>query len=291
MSEYRNDWLMTNSQAADSQVSILTVLLSSSVVLGAMTGIFYLVGGAWFEGYVNALGLSYLAGRQSAEYIFAGAQVLLVTFFVLASVFAFLAALFRMEILSLNGKRIPRARESIIFALMIALSSVLIFVFTDLTMADGRNLITRGACPFTNQGPEMRPLSLFCFAALVASFGFFFFQPRLLRVTALVWGIVASVLCLYIFGWTSGATGLYGKFQIVEVGSTSLQLPAEARLLVLGTDDKNLVVLTPGANRAGHLEPRYFLRSEVKTFRIVGTASINDFVCKAAAQSTSPMGH
>src|SRR5664279_2423040 len=83
-----------NSQAADSQVSISNVLLSSSVVLAAMTGLFYLLGGAWFQGYDAALGLSYLAGRQSAEYIFAGAQFLLANSFVLASVFALLVALF-----------------------------------------------------------------------------------------------------------------------------------------------------------------------------------------------------
>jgi hypothetical protein len=256
-----------------------------------MTGMFYLLGGASFQGYDTALGLRYLADRQSAEYIFAGAQVLLVISYVLVSVFAFILVFFWMKILPWLSKRIRRDWEFVFFWLIVPLN-VLIFVFADHTLDDCRGLITRGACPIANQGAAaMMPFWVFCGTALVSGLGFFLFQPRPFRVTVLVWGIVASVLCLYLFGRTSGAAILYGTFQIVEVGSTSLQLPSGARLLVLGADDKNLVVLTPGVDRAGHLEPRYLLRSEIKVFRIVGTASINDFVCKAAAQSTSPMGH
>jgi hypothetical protein len=117
-----------------------------------MTGMFYLLGGASFQGYDTALGLRYLADRQSAEYIFAGAQVLLVISYVLVSVFAFILVFFWMKILPWLSKRIRRDWEFVFFWLIVPLN-VLIFVFADHTLDDCRGLITRGAClPYRESG-------------------------------------------------------------------------------------------------------------------------------------------
>lgn len=68
-------------------------------------------------------------------------------------------------------------------------------------------------------------------------------------------------------GWAAGAENLYGPFQIVQLTNSVAQLPADTRMLVLGADDKNLVVLV-----RGYHQPQYLSRSDTKTFRIVGLA-------------------
>src|SRR4051812_21883655 len=69
-----------SAEPTHNQISLLNILLSSSVVLGAATGIFYLVGGAQYEGYSSAvLGMNLLGGLQPSEYIFSGAELLLFT--------------------------------------------------------------------------------------------------------------------------------------------------------------------------------------------------------------------
>lgn len=67
----------TDSQKANSGPSTWNVVLSSSVVLAAITGVFYLLGGATVQGRAWALGLNYLAGLQPNDYLFAGVKLLL----------------------------------------------------------------------------------------------------------------------------------------------------------------------------------------------------------------------
>ncbi len=269
-----------NSHAPTGKVSALTVLLSSSVVLGTITGVFYLVGGAWVDGYSHALGLTYLARLQRAEYIFFGSQILLALSYFSISVMPVVGL---GIVVFLKRKPIPRAWESVTFVLLMLISSLLLSAFAVPALNPVRPLITSAVCPVTGRSGAWTfgPL---CFALAVGGFGFFFFEPKRFRLMFLGWGIVASVFWLFVFGWAFGAGQLYGTFQIVEVDSTSLQL------LVLGADDKNLVVLTPGINRAGHPEPRYLLRSDIKVFRVVGTASINDFVCNPNRMAITPGG-
>jgi hypothetical protein len=248
------------------------------------------VGSAYVEGYSHALGLTYLARLQPVEYGLLGAEILLLSSYVLVLLVPLVVLAFFRILMPVGRTRIRRAWELPAFSMLIPGSSIFLLAFTLRTMNASRDLITRGACPVTGQGSDTIPFGLFCGALVVACFGFFFFEPRLLRLTCLVWGIVASGFVLYGFGWVFGADRFYERFQIVEVRSSSL-LPPGARLLVLGADDKNLVVLTTDVNRARHPEPSYFLRSEIKNFRVVGTASINDFICNVPTRPSSPAGH
>jgi hypothetical protein len=267
-----------NPRTADGgQVSIWTVMLSSSVALAMITGLFYFVGGAMHLGYSQALGLDYLAERQPAEYIFEGGQVLLASssfILVLAIALAVFIAPMRL------GKQQPFLRnwELLILFALTGIPSVLVWVF--LTRGTSRDVITNSSCPIVGHGSTL--LALSALVAIIPWIGIFshFFFTRLLRLTFLVWGIVTALLCLFEFGLVNGEELLYGPFQVAEIASTSLSAGIDTRVLVLGADDKNLVILVPGENRTGHPEPRYLLRSAMTTVRIVGSSSINDFFCK-----------
>jgi hypothetical protein len=269
-----------NSQTAGSgHVSIWTVVLSSSVLLATITGVFYFVGGASYEGYSQALGLYYLAGWQPTEYIFAGAELLMTTS---AAPWLWLAMLLVSLIPASMAKRryFSHTWESLIFALLGGIPTLLVLLFVIYTMKTSRDLITHGACPITGTnsilGAWLVCVATIAFTAMISQF----FFTRLLRLMFLSWGMIIALLCLYNFGWAAGAARLYESFQVAEIDSPFLSAGADTKVLVLRADDKNLAVIVRGENRTGHPEPRYLLRSEIKTFRIVGTSSINDFFCK-----------
>lgn len=263
------------------QTSILTVILSSSVVLAVVTGLFYFLGGAYYIGYSQALGLNYLAGLQPAEYVFLGAQQLLFLVFFFASFL--LMAWLLSRYLPVRPKPVFGKWEPVIFFLGVLILTVLLGAFTASKAGVSRDLITSSACPLTGNGSSITALLVFLTAILVMPFLSYFFS-KVLRGAFLVWGVVACVLCLYNFGWAAGAEHLYGKFQTAKIMSLTAQLPAETDVLLLGRDDKNLVVLVSGENSAGHPEQKYFLRSEVKMFRLVGESSIDAFFCKKAVK-------
>ena len=84
-------------------------------------------------------------------------------------------------------------------------------------------------------------------------------------------------MCVFATAWAEGVSSTRREtFDVVQLGDN------EPRLLLLGADETNLVVLTPNVNKAGHPGPKYISRPLVNGFRIVGTASINDFICSAA---------
>ncbi len=65
----------TDSQNASGGASMWNIILSSSIALAAITGVFYFAGGAKYQGSVRALGLNYLSGLQPNDYLFAGVKL------------------------------------------------------------------------------------------------------------------------------------------------------------------------------------------------------------------------
>lgn len=274
----------TTSQSSRRQISVLTAVLSSSVVLATVTALFYFVGGCMVRGYWQALGLNYVAGRQPAEYMFAGFESLLLLF-PLSLIAA--PAIGILVTLSMGRKSLTRGREFAVFLLLLGIlallcSWTLFKIRTGLTNA----VITNVSCPVTGHGFMGAAGWVLLFAAAVIGIGVFLLVERILRLVFLVWGFPIWVFCLYNYGLAGGAAQLYGNFQLAEITSASLQLPfSNSTVLILGADDKNLVVLIRGEDRGGHPTPRYVLRSDVKTFRLLGSSSLNDFFCRATKLS------
>ncbi len=130
-------------------------------------------------------------------------------------------------------------------------------------------------------------LCLTCLTLLMSSVGTIFFQPTLLRTASLVWGLVVCTVCLYGYGRALGATQLYSRFPVITVCTASLQIAPQTKWLLLGADNNNLVLLGRQAETERHAEPHYVIRSEIKTFDIVGSASIDEFLCNQASKSSS----
>lgn len=278
----------TSSQPVTSQISILTILLSSSVLLAIITGLFYLVGYSWVQGYRYALGLNYLSNLQPSEYIAAGAEALLVPSFLWMSA---IAATGVATVVSANVKRISRAWETWIAVPLLSIASIVIIAIALKSVNTVNALIASTCSVRVSTSDAQRAIWALCIPVAVSAFGFFRFEPRRTRYMFLVWGSIAFAFSLAAYGRALGTAHLDEKFHIVEIGSISLQMSPQARLLLLDTDDKNLVVLTPNVSHDGHPEPKYLLRSEVQSFSIVGMASINDFVCSVKSRPATPPGH
>jgi hypothetical protein len=274
---------LNNSFTSANQISTwTTILLSSSVVLATITGVFYLVGAGYVEGSAEFLGLTYLAQLQSADYIRTGAEFLLATSPLLYILFAYIT-IFAIEIAvwsKVKLTHLPRRWENRVFAVGTWLGTVFLFAVSSVT-TNSKSALINHVCPVTGHPPI--PLAVFVsIAALVlVTHGSLLFVPLRLRINYLVWAIIVWLVSIYNLGWVFGANRIYNPFPIVEVDNTSLHLPSEARLLLLGADDKNLVAVIPDKNRRQHPQPIYLPRSQIQTFRIVGSASINDFFCKS----------
>ncbi len=270
-----------DSQIASPRLSVWAGILSSSIAVAMITGVFFLVGGAERAGYSEALGLSYLAGLQSAEYIFSGAELLLVWLFIFGVAIAVaVAEAFSMRPAA-KRKYFPREWERYIFSVLTIIPTFLLAAYAVWMDRASRDLASSGACPVTGHG-SVGKASVVCVGLILfvsVTFGFFF--SRLLRFTFLTWAAIACIFCLYYLGWAFGAARLYDEFKIARLTSASAQLPVDTKALIIGADDKNLVVLVPSSNEhTQRAEPIYLLRSDVKALRIVGSSSINDFLCK-----------
>lgn len=253
---------------------------------------FYLVGGAKYEGRSYVLGLGYLAGLQPSEYIFAGAELIL--FYSSPFVFVILFLGLVIAVWIANGMPVvptghtlsfPRKGEYVFF---FALTFIVTFGLVPLVIRTGvsaRNLITTGSCPVTGHGTVTRAWLVCCGLSAFVGITVWLFHRRMLRFAFLLWGVSILSLCLFSFGWAAGAEQLYGtEFSVVEIVSPSLHLTSDSKALILGADANNLVLLIPGEGTHGHPEPRYISRSEVKTFRLVGSSSINNFFCKPVSR-------
>ncbi len=168
-----------------------------------------------------------------------------------------------------------RKRERWIAVAIIVLLTILWMRVTIHIQKIAPSIATGVSCPIKESG--VLPVSLAAFFFCASSVGGFalLVKSKRLRFAFVLWGGVISLLCLYNLGWADGAEILYGQFQIVALTNSAAQLSADTRMLVLGADDKNLVVLV-----RGYHQPQYLSRSDTKTFRIVGLAKIDDFVCK-----------
>ncbi|MBV9036073.1 MAG: hypothetical protein JO182_16410, partial [Acidobacteriaceae bacterium] len=166
-------------------MSVWTAVFSSSIALAAVTGLFYLVGGAHYVGYSSALGLSHLAGLQPNEYMFAGGEIFLAASFSLTFVMALLIA----GVISGLAKirYFPRRWEWSIFVLAVVFLTAFLAVFMSYVLASGRSLIKNGACPITLKDP-VATKAFFVFWALIVGTGILsqFFAPRYLRLTLLI---------------------------------------------------------------------------------------------------------
>ncbi len=271
------------------------MILSSSITLAAITGVLYLVGGAEFDGYSYALGLGYLAGLQPAEYVFDGAELILVY----SLVFGTLIPLFGNTVLSVTRKPIAntkiicwfRRQERWSFFVLAFGVGVARIIFVIRTVDTAPTLLTINSCPIRGGGANGGAWLVTCIVIVIAIVRSIFrvFYSRLLRFAFLVWGIVIIFFCLFIFGRAAGAGKLYSpNFKVAKINSPTLQLPPDSQVLILGSDDKNLVLLLPAEYHELHPQPRYVLRSDIKSFQLVRSSSINDFFCKPQVRLSNP---
>jgi hypothetical protein len=256
--------------------------MSGPVVLATITGVLYLVGGAYAKGSSYALGLNLLENNfQPAQYIFTGAEALAPMF---ASAYWWVGPILGLGIggFAMAVRRyIPRDYEGGA-VLGIAMADLVILAYSAHLIDHIPTLLTRSSCPVAG-GMHLFLWAVIVFWCLVllAGVGFVFFRPRAYRLAALAMGAFASVFCLDCYGRVTGAVALDGTFEIVELGSRAVPSDAASRVLVLGADKDNLVVLLQSAERTRDVvsRPTYLARSKAGTLRVVGRASINEFAC------------
>ena len=271
----------TDSQKANGRTAIWNVILSSSIGLAAITGVLYFVGGGVYQGRAWALGLKYLSGLQPNEYIFEGTQISLsylplIAFALLIAASAL--AVGGVHLLVVKHIDFLRRWERWVFVVLILLLTIVWICGSFHTENTATSLVTSVSCPMKK--PGFIGISVVAFCACTVMGSLWLFSSKLLRLTFLVWGGLIFVLCLFNLGWASGARQLNDNFPIAVLTNNAAQLLADTRVLVLGADDKNFVVLVKGKDQTSSLQPQYLSRSDVKTFRIVGLAKIDDFVCK-----------
>ncbi len=262
---------------------VWTVLLSSAVVLAVATGALYFLGGAYFEGISEVLGLTYLAKPQSDSYIFAVAELLLATSwepFLIVSVAISAGALSIVEIIERKRFQLSRRSQEIMIPVTIIFLTFVVLYFFFGTM-DKRYLLENCSCPIQAPQHYVQPILLLLSIALLTIGGAYCIANRTLKAFFAAWGISMVVLCIYNVGWDSGISILNTpRQQLAEVVSSSLLNGAETKVLVLGADDKSIVVLSPNQHSAAHPEPIYLSRSDLKSFHLTGYSSIDAFFCK-----------
>ena len=269
--------------------SVLLPLLSSAVLLVP----FYLVGMGQFEGMREALGAEYLNAPSVGEYIAAGAQTMLLTWFVAGylGVFVVLSILYA---LGLKRWHIPRNWEvSGIFVITVATTLLML----DRLLHDeraGREVMRTSSCPIDGHGAFGSAFWLLLFTMLVVVTIAAVILDKRYRLVFLVWGTLACLACFWNLGWSNGASVVYDEFHIAEITGATTRTQT---VLLLAADEKNIVVVfknderpyqtldsAPSASHNSngsrkHPVPVYLLRSDLKSMRLIGTQKLNQFFC------------
>ena len=277
----------------DLATSAWAVILASSLVLAAISGLFYFVGGAIQIGRSRALGLYFLTNLQPAEYIFAGANYLIQFFAAivppLLSTLIVAAVAFSVPYLPRLRGRIAADWEPRLFGIASTLSwliVVAIYLKTDASATD----IWTAKIPLVATHAQQLVWDGFLAVTAITVIAFSVLLSRALRLYSLISGGLLFSLSLYNMGLTAGAAELYNPFSVVTLTSVSGVFSPDTRALVLGSDEKTLVVLMPSAKGKVDRSPTYIPRSDIKIFRIVGTETINKFILGQHAQPGSKAG-
>lgn len=184
---------------ANGGLAIGNVILSSSIVLAAITGVFYLLGGATGQGRAWALGLDYLSGLQPNEYIFAGAEVILN---LLSDPIGLGVALIIAVVLLFGvqwiGSQADRSHP--FFLILVAILTIGLLTVILCTANISHSLLTNAFWPIGRHEAVLFSFIALCFCAVPVGSSFRLFSSKLWRVRSVFWSGALSILCLFNLG-------------------------------------------------------------------------------------------
>ena len=245
------------------------------------------MGWAYYTCYSRALGVDFLGGLQPAGYIFYGAQFL-INLSILVAIVLLVGVLVALWVAQVGIPAIPNSRFArepkyrLGVGLFTAGASFLLRLPLLASIAVTKTLITSNPCswPIHTTATSWTSVWFVAFAVL-GGVSFRYVRPSSLKWTFLVLCSAMSLLALYVLGHELGAASLYGnEFQIAEISISSPQSLPALRFLILGSDDKNMVVLLPSKQSGEKPQPTYLQRADLKSVRIVSSSGIRDFFCK-----------
>ncbi len=287
---YWGEQMSLDERAASSEDSTnVNAVLAGSIGSVVATGMLYFVGGAYYAGYSRALGLNFLAGLQPAGYIFYGAQFLIALSIPQVSLML-VAVLATLRVARKGIWGIPKGRFSLKpecrFVVGLVTVTVVASTLLELHLLHSiratKTLIASSPCSWPINPSATGGTSFwFVVSAVLGGISFQYLRQNFLRWTSLVLCSAISLLALYGLGHELAAARLYGdRFQIAEISMSSPQSFPALQVLILGSDDKNMVVLFPPKDRGEKPQPTYLQRADLKSVRIVSSPGIREFFCK-----------
>jgi hypothetical protein len=265
------------------QNSLDTLLKSTSLIIVLFSATLYIVGAAVSLQTSHLLGLAFLAQPSKEQYLFTGFKTLLAY---LAGGFAFVFGIWmalRESDYVRKCAHFLRRRPEISALAAIAFGWATLFGAQNGLADPDDKLTVAGAA--LSQFPV--PNGLFVWMGLLASAGLLVVATAALYVYPLlpsrIWRFCFLYACLVTESANLFSIGKAEAFSSITEGRYNLALLAgtsaihnDRNVLVLGSDEKNLVVLA--ASSPGKRAVIYISRSEIKSISVTGTASLSTFL-------------
>ena len=276
------------SRANKEKPSLATTVLASSATFAVFTAFLYFVAGAYYQGRTSVSGTGYLTMPPPNDFVYSGAKLMLGAgmlvvlicsiFWFAFSMVCYLEVRFPQWFTTASDKilRLSRVWELVVSG-AVTIGAVWFLLTTVKLLNEPARVVTDHVCTPTGQLPQHHPgvflLLTILFTATVPNR----FGSRRSKWTGWLIGSFVALCLMYGFAWDAGRESLlshsYSQAKVKLNDSSNPEYDA----LIIGSDDKDLVIITHA--KTGQYEPEYLSRSRVVDFRLIGSATVEQFMC------------